>query len=40
MLKTGEAPRNNVATSDDLSAVDLGYDFVKEGEKAQIGRGK
>lgn len=36
-VKAGENPRNMEQTSDDLSTVDKGYDYVKQGEAAQIG---
>lgn len=35
-LKANESPRDKVVTSDDLSAIDKGQDFVKAGETAQI----
>lgn len=38
-LKSGENPPKDVVTQDSLSAVDKGYDFIKSGETAQIGRG-
>lgn len=36
ILKANENPRDKVVTSDDLSAIDKGQDFVKAGETAQI----
>lgn len=36
-VKTGEVSRPGESATDDLSAVDKGYDFVKTGEVAQIG---
>ncbi len=42
VLKAGEtvSVQKDVATADTLSTVDVGHDFVKQGEVAQIGRGK
>jgi len=36
-VKANEKPRNNEVATDELSPVDLGHDFVKAGEKAQVG---